>query len=111
MTSNLNFTGYPTAVPPVKNFTGYPNAAYTTPHPLFLTTELLDLAAPQQQTDSQMTRDKLYALYHLGYKFWFGMLLFVIYHAIIVIVFYLSKLAKHYLRFPAAFQAAAASDW
>lgn len=88
------------------NFTGYPAAAYTTPYSVFLTSELLNLTVPQPQKDTQMTNYKL----NFGYKFWFGMLLFVVYHAIIVIVFHLSKLAKHYLQFPAALQAAAASD-
>lgn len=107
-----DFTGYPAAMAPAKNFTGYPNAAYTTPFPVLLTTELLHLVEPEPLKDTSIaTKDKHFALYYLGYKFWYGMLLFAVYHGIMLIVFYLSKLAKHYSHFPATLQAAGASDW
>lgn len=52
----------------------------------------------------------LYALYYIGYKLWYIPVLFSIYHAIMMLFYLLTLLAKHYTAFPTNLQAAASSS-
>lgn len=113
------------------NFAGYPQShqsTSTTEHsgysyeaPSYLPPEesdgvLFDSSGaglvPSNDTKvAKIKEHDLFSRYYIGYKLWYVALLFGIYHVIMVIFFFLTILSKHYSRFPAALQAAAANSY
>lgn len=110
------------------NFTGYPES-----HQLTSTTEqsgyfyeapsylppaengliLLEPSDNLTSNDTKVVKVKehdLFAHYYIGYKFWYAIVVFTIYHTIMLGYYYLVILVKHYSKFPAALQAAIANS-